>query len=91
MYLFGFSVYVMGHLVAELAHGVREPWLQACIPVVLCLSLSAVPAIIAIGLWACDDFARMLAIGFALFDVVIVVLFAQQFRKAFHLFLSCWI
>ena len=79
-YLVAFAVYVSAHVVLQaVGYGIREPWSEAWFPLVLCFALAAAPAVIAMGVWVCDDLARLLAAAFMLFDLVVVVLFAHRF------------
>jgi hypothetical protein len=79
LYLVAFSLHVSGHLVLEAASsGIREPWADAWFPLILCFSISAVPALIAIGVWLCDDLARKLTVAFVAFDLAVVIAFAHS-------------
>lgn len=79
-YLIAFALYVSVHLALQaVGYGIREPWSEAWFPLVLCFVLAAVPAVIAMGVWVCDDLARMLAAAFTLFDLTVVILFAHRF------------
>jgi hypothetical protein len=70
LYLGGISGYVLLHFVFETAKGVREHWAEAWVPVVICFWLSAIPALIAIGIWICDDFARKFALAFLALQLI---------------------
>lgn len=72
-YLFAFSAYVLIHLVTEISNsGIHESWYEAWFPVLVCFWLAIIPSIIATGTWLCDDFARRLAIAFAIVELGMV-------------------
>jgi hypothetical protein len=76
-----FSAYLFLHILIQLPL-VRVPWTQAWFPLLLCLSLTLFPAIIALGLWTCDNLARRLAVGFALIDLGIALRYFSVFGSS---------
>lgn len=80
LYLTAFSGYVLVRLASQLAAGeMHEPWSEAWFPVLLCLCLSLLPAVIALGVWVCDQAARLMAAAFAVFDLAVIVAFTRSF------------
>lgn len=79
VYLLAFSGHIFFHLVAEVATaGIHEPWSEAWFPLLCCFSLSLIPALIAVGVWLCDDLARKLALGFAVVDIAVIAMFVNS-------------
>lgn len=79
LYLGCLSLTVLAHLVKELVtQRIRSPWSEVCFPVLFVCFLSLIPLLIAIGVWACDNGARILCVAFAVVHWVSLVLWMRQ-------------
>ena len=72
-----FSAYAIFVLAREL-RWLHSSWSDALFPIVVCLTAAALPAVLALGLWAMDNAARYAALAFTGLHAISTILWMDH-------------